>query len=140
MPGTGEVVNLADELQTGRALRDLTDYLVALGEIKAVLESALIERSRTLGTKTIHLRDAGLKVEISSGTKTIYDAEAIEDELREAGMPDDQIREVVKETVSHTVDALRAKSAAAANPEYRAIIEANTQKVERKQSVSVKRS
>src|SRR5574339_26621 len=109
VPGTGAVVNLGDELQTGRALRDLTDYLVALGEIKAVLEGALIERSRTLGTKTIHLREAGLKIEIGSGTATIYDAEAIEDELRAAGMPDDQIREVVKETVSHKVDALRAK-------------------------------
>ena len=56
----------------------------------------------------------------------VYDAEAIEQALREAGAPEEMIAEVVVPTVTYKVDARRAQQAAKANPEYAAIIDRYT--------------
>lgn len=138
VPGTGEVVDLADEVSVARALKGLRDFSAMVRAADGILTSALIERSRVLGTKTLNV--AGLKAVVSSGIETVYDAEAIEADLREAGMPDTQIREIVKEVITHKVDARRAKSAAGANADYKEIIDRHTTKFEKRQSVSVDRT
>lgn len=139
LPGTGEVVDLSDDVAVGQALKGLRDFKQLIQEADDALCAALVERSRTLGTKTLHMHGPGLTVTVGKGTETTYDAEAIEEQLRQVGMPEERIREVVVETVSHRVDARKAAQAAAANPTYRAIIEANKMERERKPSVGVKR-
>ena len=125
VPGTGELVDLTDEVQVGRALAGLRQFRDQLKQADALLTDALVERSQVLGTKTIHLPD-GVVAEISGGFEKVYDQQAIEQDLRNAGMPDERIREIVVEVISYKVNALKAKAAAGANPEYRAIIERHT--------------
>lgn len=123
VPGVGEVVDLTDTRQVALALDTVRDLERQLRGVKAELTNAIVYASRTEGVKTLHFE--GCSATIKGGTETNYDAEAIELGLREAGMPEERIREIVKETVSYTVDAVKAKQAAAANPAYAAVIDAH---------------
>lgn len=136
VPGTGEIVNLDDESQCVAALAGLRDFESMIKEAKSALTNAIIERSRVLGSKTLHL-DSGLKAEIRGGEETVYDAEEIEEGLRALGMPEDRIREIVIETVSYKVAAIEAKRAASANEEYGKVIDSAKMTIEKPQYVSI---
>lgn len=120
VPGIGEVVRLDDPPQVAAALGSVRDLEGALRSVKSELTAALVYASRTQGTKTLHLENC--TVAIAGGSSTVYDPQEIEAGLREAGMPEERIREIVKETVSYSVDAAKAKQAASANPLYAAVI------------------
>lgn len=130
IPGTGALVDLSNELECAHALRDLRDFEQQVREAKAALTNAIVDRSRILGTKTIHLSD-GRKAEIRGGSETRYDANEIEEGLRSLGMPEERIREIVVEEVSYKVSAREAQRAAAANEDYGKIIE-NAKETEEK--------
>ena len=107
-------------------------------EAKALLTAAIVERSRILGTKTIHLH-AGGKAEVRDGSETVYDVEVLEAELRALGLPEDRLAELIKETVTRTIDGKVARSVAAANPEYAAVIESARTVIERPSYVVIKK-
>ena len=133
VPGSGELVNLEDLNEVARALRSVKELEGMLKAARQVLHEAVRYHSQVLGKKT--MRVAGGKLEVRKATDTIYDAESIERELRQLGMPEERIREIVIETVTYRVSAQQAKYAAAANPDYRAVIESNTRTVEKIPSV-----
>ena len=137
VPGIGEIVPLDDPQKVAFALDGIRDLERNLKEIKSELTAAIVEASKVQGTKTLHLD--GLDAIVKSGTKVEYDPIAIELGLREAGMPEERIREIVKETVSYSVDAVKAKQAAGANPAYAAVIAANQQTIESPPYVTIKR-
>jgi hypothetical protein len=137
VPGTGELVSLEDARSCVFALDAVRDLERQIREAKAELTQAIIAHSKMQGTKTLHLE--GLRAEIRGGTETVYDAEAIEEGLREAGMPEDVLAEVVVPTVTYKVDARRAERAAKANPEYAAVIEKHKSTVEKSTYVSIRR-
>jgi len=120
---TGEIVSLDDENECAAALRSLRDHKREIDEAISILSDALVQASERHGSKTLHL--AAAKVTVAATTKTLFDADALEHDLREAGMPEDRIRQIVKEevTVSRKVVAGEAKRAAAASAVYRNIIE-----------------
>jgi hypothetical protein len=120
---TGEIVRLDDENACATALRALRDHKREIDEAIAVLSDALVQASERHGSKTMHLNTS--TVTIAPSTKTLFDADALEHDLREAGMPEDRIRQIVKEevTVSRKVVAGEAKRAASASAVYRDIIE-----------------
>lgn len=136
VPASGEAVDLNDERAVALALRSIRELEDALKQAKAVLNDALVARAKVFGSRTLHLDGIG-KVEVKGGTETTYAAEEIERELREAGMPEERIREVVKETVTYTVNAVEAKRCAAVNPVYAEIIERHTTKREKRAYASV---
>lgn len=138
VPGIGEIVPLDDPQKVALALDAVRDLERELRLVKAELTSAIVYASQVAGTKTLHLE--GVKATIKSGTETIYDAEQIEIGLREAGMPENRIREIVKETVSYVVDAVKAKQAAGANPAYAAVIDAHKRVEEKTSYVTISRS
>lgn len=123
IPATGELVNLDDPRQVAFALDGVRDLERQLRSIKAELTRALVYESEKVGSKTIHM--PGVTAVVKSGPELVYDGIAILEGLRAAGMPDDRINDIVKETVSYKVDAVKAKHAAGANPRYAAVIEAN---------------
>lgn len=135
VPGIFEVVSLDDARAVAVALESLKDLRRQMRLAEAELTRALIYESQRQGTKTLHME--GVKVVLKGGSITTYDAEAIETELREAGMPEDSIRLVVKETVSYVVDGVRAKAAASANPAYAKIIERHKTITEREASATI---
>lgn len=136
VPGTGEVVSLENEIACIEALGSLRVFESQLREAKAVLTAAIIERSKILGTKTIHL-PAGGKAEIRDGSEVEWDIETLEGELRDLGLPEDRISSLIKETVVRSVDGRVAKSVAAANEQYAACIESAKTIVQKPSYVSV---
>lgn len=138
LPHSGELVDLSDEVAVGVALDDVRRMQAHLHQAVRVLSDALAARAAVLGTKTVAL-SGGRKAEIKGGPEKHYDAQEIERGLRELGMPEDRIREIVTEQVTYTVRAVEAKRAAAANPEYARIIERATTEVERPVSVTIRR-
>jgi hypothetical protein len=122
VPGTGELVDLDDEVACVNALSAIGDFEQLIREAKRELTAAVVARSKLLGVKTFKLPD-GRKASLTAGAETVYDAEAVEEGLRAAGMPEDRIREIVQETVTYRVRAVEAKRAAAANPEYARVVD-----------------
>lgn len=136
VPGIGEVVALNDPRQVAIAIDGIRDLQRQLRLVTTELTNAIVYASQVAGTKTLHL-EGGVKATLGSDTVTVYDAEQIEIGLREAGMPEERIREIVKETVSYVVDAVKAKQAAGANPAYAAVIDANKRVDAKQPSVSI---
>jgi hypothetical protein len=135
IPGIGQVVQLDNPKDVALALDAVRDLERSLRYVKTELTSALVYRSQVEGSKTIHFE--GGKAVLNSSMEIAYDPEAIEIGLREAGMPEDRIREIVVEMVSYKVNAVRAKQAGSANPAYAAVIEANRTEKEKAASVTV---
>lgn len=137
VPGLGTIVDLSKPEEVALALDDIRYLEQRYRALKAQLTEILVAASEKEGTKTLHL--PGVTVTIKSGVEYVYDAEEIEKGLRAAGMPEHRIREVVKETVSYKVDAVKAKQAAAANFAYNDVISANVSAVEKAPSASISR-
>jgi hypothetical protein len=138
IPGTGELVKLDDEVACALALDAVREYERLLREAKSALTEAIIERATVLGVRSFALPD-GRRAEVSASTESVYDAQAVEDGLRAAGMPEERIAEIIEEQVSYRVRAAQAKRAAAANPAYAAVIEASRTEHSRNRYISLKR-
>lgn len=141
IPVLGLLVDLSNARDCAVALDAIRGAEEQLAEAKRVVVDQLIAERRYRGEGTWRYDD-GVTVEVPKPEETVYDADEIERELRDAGMPEERIAEIVRETVSRKVMAGEAKKAAAANPEYAAIIERHARKVEKRPSpkVSVPRS
>lgn len=121
-----------------QALDDIRDFERVLAEIKGALTRSIVQHSEDIGLLTFELPD-GRKAEVVTRPDIVYDAEAIEEGLRAAGMPEERISAIVKEEVSHKVVAKEAKKAAAANEQYAAVINANKESMPRNPSVTIRR-
>jgi hypothetical protein len=64
---------------------------------------------------------------LKAGEEKRYDVEAIEKGLRRAGMPEEVLNQIIKETVERKLDAVRANQAARANPKYAKVIAKHTE-------------
>jgi hypothetical protein len=121
VPLTGEVVPLRDPPKVARALLEVRRLKAALDEARATLEDALVVESEPVGSRTLRLGEQTAVV--SGGTRTEFDAVELAQELRAVGLPEGRVTEVVRATVTYSVDARVARSLAAANPRYAAAIE-----------------
>lgn len=139
IPTTGEIVNLDDFQSCSMALDSIRYIESQFRETKSILTRAIGEQAATLGTRTLELKD-GRKAVVSGGTETEYDAEAIEQGLRAAGMPEERIREIVEVTVTYRIKAVEAKRAAGANAAYATVIDEHSREVEKPLSVSIRRT
>ena len=128
LPGTGEVVSLDKEVECVQALAAIRSFESQIKEAKGILTQAIVDRSRVLGTKTIHLPD-GSKAEVKGGPAAQYDIVEIEENLRALGMPEERIREIIVEEVSYKLNKREANRAAAANEDYAAVI-SNAERME----------
>jgi hypothetical protein len=137
VPGLGTLVDLTSVESCAIALNDIRDYERQYRYIKQELTEALVKASEVEGTKTLHF--PGGKATIKTGEEWVYDPEEIELGLRAAGMPEHRIRQIVKETVQYKVDAVQAKQAQSANPEYDRVIGDNKTLEQKQPSVSISR-
>ncbi len=137
LPTTGEIIDHEDPRAVADAIAELErverDIKVAKGHLRDLL---IAESARAL-TKT--LRWGKRTAVIKGGRETIYDADAIERELLEAGFPPDRVEEIVVETVavSKRVNAAEAKRAAGASDVAREIIERHATVVDKTPTVTV---
>lgn len=128
VPGLGTVVDLASPSECAFALDDIRDLKRQFGYIETELTEAILRASEVEGTKTLHFPGGTAVVKTGEGWE--YDPELMEIGLRDAGMPEHRIREIVKEVVSYKVDAVKAKQAGGANPAYQEVVDANRKPIE----------
>lgn len=138
MTPDGQIIDLSDPAQVAMAYDDLQMLKRMIREAEGRLKGALIEHSAAVGKKTFEISGVG-KIEIKGGTEKKYDAQGLKRGLKEAGCPDDRISEIVHEIVDYKVVAVEANRAAKANPEYAAVIEANSTVEEKTPTVTVSR-
>ena len=135
-PLTGELIPVGDLDTIAKTILEIRDLEGKLARAKRELSDVFVRKSLVDGEKTFHLESAKVEVKKNAKSKS-YDAEQIETQLREAGMPEKRIREIVVETTTYSVRAVEAKKAAAANPTYATIIDDNTTEHETTQYVSI---
>lgn len=134
---TGELVDPRDTKAVIEALDAAREEVRRVSEIRKLAEAILAEQARIYGTKT--LRDGEWKAEVRGGSEVVWDAEELERRLRDCGMPEERIREVVLEKVTYQVSAREAMRAAGANDEYAAAVRACRSEVEKPVYVKVSR-
>jgi len=139
IPATGAVVNLNEPREVGVALQDIQALEGRFRDVKRILKDALVSYWQTGGTAKTFPIGGGRTAIISGGPDKQFDAVAIRDDLRAAGMPEERVSEIVVEEITYTVKAVEAVKAAKANPEYRAIIERHTTPIERPYDVRIRR-
>jgi len=132
-------VDLSDPASTSIAYDDLQEFKKLLREVEGHLKDALLDHARVLGKKTGFVLDGVAKVEIKSNDETVYNVAALRHDLRAAGMPEERIKEIVRETIDYKVMAREATSAGKANEEYAKIFEQNRTVVAKTPTVTVKR-
>lgn len=137
VPGTGELVALDDHVSCSNALDSIRDIEADLRRIKAELVRAIVHEAERQGTKTLAL-PGGRKAVVTAGVDVSYDAERMAVGLREAGMPESRIAEIIEETVTRRVKAVEAKRAAAANQEYAFVIDGCRTETETTPRVSIR--
>lgn len=93
--------------------------------------------SKRQGSKTLYLD--GVKVEVRGGSETVWDVQMLEEGLRYAGLPEDRLREVIKEEVTYSVNAREAKRVAGANEDYASVVRLSQTQVEKNPYVVVSR-
>jgi hypothetical protein len=138
IPTTGELIDLTSPEACASALTELRDLDQRLRAARRELTAALAEYAATIGARTFRLED-GTSVTVGADRETVYDAPAIEQGLRDAGMPEARIREIVVETVTYKIDAVKAKQAARANDAYAAVIDRHSEVVPKAQTAYVRR-
>lgn len=138
IPGTGELVDLSDTPACVAALDALRNYESLIREAKATLTQAVIEEATRQGVRSLELPN-GDRAEISPASEIVWDAELLEERLREAGMPEERISQIVEQTVTLKVKTGEAKKAAAANPDYASAVEDARSEQPKAQYVSIKR-
>lgn len=135
VPGIGEVVRLDNAPAVARALAAVKTLLGQAATAKRDLEDALAWHSTRAGTKT--LRYGTVEAVVKSNNETEWDIERLRDELRAAGLPEERLGELIRETVEYKVNAAVARQVAGANPEYARIIEGCKTVLEKRPSVTV---
>ena len=138
LPGIATIVDLEDGEACAQALDDLRDFEQLISEAKAALTRAVVAHSERIGLLTFELPD-GRKAEVVKRPVVTYDAEAIEEGLRAAGMSEERIRDIVKEEVTYKVAAVEAKKAARSNENYAQIIEDARSEIPKTPSVTIRR-
>ena len=137
IPLTGELVPLDDPPKVAAALEQVRDLKRRLDDARAVLEDVLRVESERQGTRTLHL--GGLDAVVTGGEKVEYDELELANGLRDAGLPEARLAELIVETVSYRVDQRVARSVAASNPAYAAVLERCRRLVATPWRVSIKR-
>jgi len=138
MEGTGVDIDLSDPVACAVALDQVRTIEAEFSSVKRLLTEAVVAHYRLTGERVIEL-PGRLKAEVKVGNRTLIDPDILEERLREAGMPEDRIEALITTTQERKVAAMKAKSAATANPDYKAALEAASTTYQESPSVTIRR-
>ena len=131
-------IDLNDVTAMAVLLDDIRQLEAQLASAKARLTAAIVERGRVDGETAYDLPNR-MRATITSGRRSSVAADVLEAKLREAGMPEARISEIVQEEVTYKVDLRAAKKAGTANPAYKDALEAATTTHDSSPSVTIRR-
>ncbi len=120
LPGTGQVIDLANPGSCADALNQIRQLEQSLRDAKRVLTEMLVAESERQGTKTLRL--GKLEAIVGGGYNVTWDIEELA-KLQDLGLPEERYYDLVQTVISYKVNASVAKQIAGANPDYARIIE-----------------
>ena len=135
---SGELVDLSNPSSRAYALSRIRDMEQQLKEVKGAIVDAFAEDRARLGVDEIELED-GSYVKVKRNYDIAWDHVQLEKDLREAGMPEERIREIIVEEVSWTVKTVEANKAAKRNAEYAKAVASARSEVEKRPTISLPR-
>lgn len=118
-----------------RVLTRIRELERELREAKSLLTDELSLEFSRQGKKTLEFN--GVKAELRGGTEIVWDIETLE-QLRDLGLPEERMDELVKAEVTYKVNTAVAKQLAAANSDYAAVIASAKTEIPKAQYVSIK--
>jgi hypothetical protein len=121
IPGTGEVIEIADPAVVAYGLERIRELERELGDVKAEFVRAIRAESERQGKRTLYL---GERVATVTGGYPVYDHLRLEDALRDAGLPEQRIREAVVETVTYKPNGNVLRQLRGASDAYASAIDA----------------
>jgi hypothetical protein len=136
VPVTGELLDLEDADKCVQVLTEIRELESQLREAKATLTEALAAEFARRGTKTMEV--GGTKAVLSGGSEIVWDVEVL-GELRDLGLPEERMDELVTTEVTYRVNANVAKAIAAANAGYAEVVERAKSVIPKAVYVSLKR-
>jgi hypothetical protein len=134
-PTTGELLPATPE-NAARIRQRCAEAIRSLREYQAACDAVLVEESRRLGTKTVHLD--GATVTVTGGPGVEYDVTELRAGLSAADCPEGRIDAAIVAEVSYRVNRSVLRQLAAANREYAEAIDRAKVTVEKPYRASVK--
>lgn len=135
---TGELVDLSNPTSCAHALVAIREMESMLKEVKGAIVDAFAEERRIRGVDEIELED-GTFVKVKRNYDVVWDHVQLEKDLREAGMPEERIREIIVEEVSWTVKTVEANKSAKRNADYAKAIASARSEVDKRPTISLPR-
>jgi hypothetical protein len=135
---SGELVDLNDPASMAHALARVREMQSFLKEVNGMIVDAFAEHRRVHGVDEIELENGDV-VKVTAKHALVWDAHQLEEDLREAGMPEERIREIIVEETTYTVKAVEANKAAKRNVDYARAVENARTKVEQRPTISLPR-
>ncbi len=136
---TGEQISLADTPRVVQILDNIRQYQHHLNSVVAHLEEAITEEMDRQGKFT--LRYGHLQAESSSrdaAVKYSYDTEVLRDGLREAGLPEERIEELILKTYTERVSRTDINRLRKAKAEYAEVVDRAESILPKRRRVDVK--
>ena len=131
-------LDLDNVVECAVLLDDIRTLEAQLAAAKARVTAAIVARA-TVDGETSYDLPGRMRATITSGKRSSVAADVLEAKLREAGMPESRIGEIVQQEVSYKVDLRAAKKAGTANPAYAQALADATTVHESQPSVTIRR-
>lgn len=136
VPYSGEIVNFEDPPACLKLLVEIRELESQLRELKDGLTDALKYEFSRQGIKTLELN--GIKATLGAESEIVWDVGVLY-ELRDHGLPEERMNDLITEEITYKVNGSVAKQIAAANAAYAAVIERAQSRVPKKAYVGAKR-
>lgn len=137
VPYSGEIVNFDDPDACLKLLVEIRELEGKLRDLKDDLTDALKREFSVRGKQTLEMN--GIKASLSADSEIVWDVGVLY-ELREQGLPEDRMTELITEEITYKINGNVAKQLAAANPTYAEVIERAKSRAPKKQYVSARRA
>lgn len=135
VPYSGEIVNFEDPPACLKLLVEIRELEGQLRDLKDALTDALKQEFTRQGKKTLELN--GIKATLGADSEIVWDV-GILNELRDLGLPEERMNELITEEISYRVNASVAKQLSM-NPAYAEVVERAQSRAPKKAYVGVKR-
>lgn len=131
-------LDLSNVVECAVLLDDIRALEAQLATAKSRLTAAIVATASVDGETSYDL-PGRMRATITSGKRSTVAADVLEAKLREAGMPENRISEIVQQEVSYKVDLRAAKKAGTANPAYADALKDATTTHDSQPSVTIRR-